>query len=131
MERLQRILSARGISSRRVAEELILAGRVSVNGTVVTELGTKANAETDVIRVDGKVSRPQQLRYVMLNKPKGFITTTSDERNRSTVMDLVNTRERLYPIGRLDRETEGLLLLTNVGEFANRVMHPRFGLGKE
>jgi 23S rRNA pseudouridine2605 synthase len=131
MERLQRILSARGIASRRVAEEMILAGRVSVNGETVTELGTRANPDSDVIRVDGKVIRPQQRRYVMLNKPRGFITTTSDERNRSTVMDLIHTRERLYPIGRLDRETEGLLLLTNDGELANRVMHPRFGLEKE
>ncbi len=131
MERLQRILSARGVASRRVAEEMILAGRVSVNGDVVTELGVKANPDSDVIRVDGHVIRPQRRRYVMLNKPRGFITTTSDERNRRTVMDLVNTRERLYPIGRLDRETEGLLLLTNDGELANRVMHPRFGLEKE
>ena len=131
MERLQRILSARGIASRRVAEEMIVAGRVSVNGETVTELGVKANPDSDVIRVDGHIIRPQRRRYVMLNKPRGFITTTSDERNRQTVMDLVNTRERLYPIGRLDRETEGLLLLTNDGELANRVMHPRFGLEKE
>ena len=131
MERLQRILSARGIASRRVAEEMILAGRVSVNGESVTELGAKADPDSDVIRVDGKVVKPQRRRYVMLNKPSGYITTTSDERNRRTVMDLVNTRERLYPIGRLDRETEGLLLLTNDGELANRVMHPRFGLEKE
>ena len=127
MERLQRILSARGIASRRVAEEMILAGRVSVNGEAVTELGAKADPDSDVIRVDGKVVKPQRRRYVMLNKPSGYITTTSDERNRRTVMDLVNTRERLYPIGRLDRETEGLLLLTNDGDAAQAVQMVSFG----
>jgi 23S rRNA pseudouridine2605 synthase len=131
MERIQRILSSRGIASRRVAEEMIVSGRVSVNGLVVTELGSKANPDTDTIRVDGKVIRPQRRRYIMLNKPRGYITTTSDERERRTVMDLVNTPERLYPVGRLDRDTEGLLLLTNDGELANRVMHPKFGLEKE
>lgn len=131
MERIQRILSSRGVASRRVAEEMIVAGRVSVNGNTVTELGTKADPVNDEIRVDGKVVRPQRRRYVMLNKPRGFITTTSDDRDRSTVMELVRTPERLYPVGRLDRDTEGLLLLTNDGELANRVMHPKFGLEKE
>src|SRR6478735_7052481 len=131
MERIQRILSARGVASRRVAEEMIVSGRVSVNGVVITELGSKADPDTDTIRVDGKVIRPQRRRYVMLNKPRGYITTTSDERERRTVMDLVDTPERLYPVGRLDRDTEGLLLLTNDGELANRVMHPKFGLEKE
>ncbi|MGH2548143.1 MAG: pseudouridine synthase, partial [Thermomicrobiales bacterium] len=131
MERLQRILSSRGVASRRVAEELIVAGRVSVNGNTVTELGTKADPANDEIRVDGKVVRPQRRRYVMLNKPRGYITTTSDDRDRQTVMELVQTPERLYPVGRLDRDTEGLLLLTNDGELANRVMHPKFGLEKE
>lgn len=131
MERIQRILSARGVASRRVAEEMIVSGRVSVNGVVVKELGSKADPDTDTIRVDGKIVRPQRRRYVMLNKPRGYITTTSDERERRTVMDLVSTPERLYPVGRLDRDTEGLLLLTNDGELANRVMHPKFGLEKE
>jgi 23S rRNA pseudouridine2605 synthase len=131
MERIQRILSSRGVASRRVAEEMIVAGRVSVNGTTVTELGTKADPINDEIRVDGRVVRPQRRRYIMLNKPRGFITTTNDDRDRSTVMELVQTPERLYPVGRLDRDTEGLLLLTNDGELANRVMHPKFGLEKE
>jgi 23S rRNA pseudouridine2605 synthase len=131
MERLQRVLAARGVSSRRRSEDLIRAGRVSVNGTTVTEMGTKVDPRSAEIRVDGKLIRPQTLHYVLLNKPRGFITTTSDERGRSTVMDLITTKERLYPVGRLDRDTEGLLLLTNDGEVANRVMHPRYGMTKE
>lgn len=131
MERLQRVIAARGVSSRRSAEELITGGRVSVNGQTVTELGTRVNATADEIRVDGKVLRPQRLRTVLLNKPPGYITTTQDDRERRTVMELVTTRERLYPVGRLDRDTEGLLLLTNDGELANRIMHPRYRLAKE
>ncbi len=131
MERLQRVLAARGIGSRRKAEELIRAGRVSVDGEVVTELGTKVDARAADIVVDGKALRPQVLRYALLNKPRGYITTTSDERSRRTVMDLVPSRERIYPVGRLDRDTEGLLLLTNDGDVANRVMHPRYELAKE
>ena len=131
MERLQRVIAARGVSSRRSAEELITSGRVSVNGQTVTELGTRVNATADEIRVDGKVLRPQRLRTVLLNKPAGYITTMQDERERRTVMELVPTRERLYPVGRLDRDTEGLLLLTNDGELANRIMHPRYRLAKE
>jgi pseudouridine synthase len=131
MERLQRVLAARGVGSRRRSEDLIRAGRVSVNGKTVTEMGTKVDSRTAEIRVDGKLVRPQALHYVMLNKPRGYITTTSDERGRSTVMDLIQSKERLYPVGRLDRDTEGLLLLTNDGEVANRVMHPRYGMTKE
>lgn len=125
------MLAARGVASRRKAEALIRAGRVSVNGAVVTELGTKVDPGTAQIRVDGKPLKAQPLRYVLLHKPKGAITTTDDERGRQTVMDLVRTRERVYPVGRLDRDTEGLLLLTNDGEVANRVMHPRYKLAKE
>lgn len=130
-ERLQRILAAHGVASRRAAERLILEGRVSVNGRIVTELGTKADPQRDRIRVDGAPLRQQAPRYLALNKPRGYITTTSDERNRRTVMDLVDVRERVYPVGRLDRDTEGLLLLTNDGEVANRVMHPRYRIDKE
>src|SRR5579884_1344104 len=130
MERLQRVLAARGVASRRAAEDLITAGRVSVNGEVVTELGTKVPPDVR-IRVDGQLLRPQKLRYIILNKPRSYITTMHDERNRRTVMDLVQVPERVYPVGRLDRQTEGLLLLTNDGEVANRVMHPRYGLAKE
>ncbi len=131
MERLQRVIAARGISSRRSAEELITSGRVLVNGAPVTELGTRVDATADEIQVDGRVLRPQRLRTILLNKPGGYITTMQDERERRTVMDLIETRERLFPVGRLDRDTEGLLLLTNDGELANRIMHPRYKLAKE
>lgn len=94
-------------------------------------MGTKVDPRTAEIRVDGKLVRSQTLQYVILNKPRGYITTMSDDRGRQTVMDLVTTKERVYPVGRLDRETEGLLLLTNDGEVANRVMHPRYGMTKE
>ncbi len=130
-ERLQRVIASRGIASRRAAEELIVAGKVTVNGKLVTELGTRVDPVKDVIRVNGRVLPKQQPRYLMLNKPSGFITTTNDERQRWTVMDLVKVRERVYPVGRLDRDTQGLLLLTNDGDVANRVMHPRYGLTKE
>src|SRR5262245_5738160 len=131
MERLQRILSSRGVASRRKAEEMIAAGRVTVDDEVVTTLGTKADPVHADIRVDGKRLEAQQPRYILLNKPSGYITTVKDERDRWTVMDLVKTRERVYPVGRLDRDTEGLLLLTNDGDVANRVMHPRYELAKE
>jgi 23S rRNA pseudouridine2605 synthase len=119
-ERLQKIIAAAGICSRRKAEELILAGRVQVNGKTVTELGTKADASRDHIRVDGKLLRgPEQLRYYMVNKPKGYLTTLSDPEKRPTVMDLVRGGERVFPVGRLDYASEGLLLMTNDGELAN------------
>ena len=130
-ERLQRVLAARGVASRRGAEEMIVAGRVSVNGRAVTELGTKVDPAGDVIRVDGRHLREPRPRYVLLNKPSGFITTVKDERSRWTVMDLIDVPERVYPVGRLDRETQGLVLLTNDGEVANRVTHPRYRLAKE
>lgn len=131
MERLQRILSASGVASRRASEQLIVDGRVRVNGKIVRELGTKADPSVDRIEVDGRPLVQPHLRYIMLNKPSGYITTVSDERDRRTVMDLVETNERVYPVGRLDRETEGLLLLTNDGTLANRITHPRYELDKE
>jgi 23S rRNA pseudouridine2605 synthase len=131
LERLQRILASRGVASRRAAEKLIQEGRVSVNGVRVTELGTKADPRRDEIRVDNQVILAQPLRYLILNKPSGYITTVKDERDRWTVMDLINVPERVFPVGRLDRDTEGLLLFTNDGDVANRVMHPRYGLAKE
>lgn len=131
MERLQRILASRGVASRRAAEQMIREGRVSVDGRVVTELGTKADPVRSDIRIDGNLLRRQRSRYILLNKPRGYITTTKDERDRRTVLDLVQVSERVYPVGRLDRVTEGLLLLTNDGDVANRVMHPRYGLAKE
>jgi 23S rRNA pseudouridine2605 synthase len=130
-ERLQRVLAARGVASRRASEQLIVDGRVQVNGKTITELGTRVDPIADEIRVDGRVLRRQKPRFIVLNKPGGFITTVSDERKRWTVMDLVDVPERVYPVGRLDRETQGLLLLTNDGVVANRVMHPKYGLAKE
>lgn len=131
MERLQRVLSASGLASRRRAEELIREGRVRVDGQVVTEMGVKVDPTVQKIELDGKIIPQQRLRYIMLNKPAGYITTTSDERDRRTVMDLVDVRERVVPVGRLDRPTEGLLLLTNDGDVAHRVMHPSFKVEKE
>jgi pseudouridine synthase len=118
-ERLQKILAHAGISSRRKAEEFITEGRVSVNGKVVRELGTRADAETDVIRVDGKrVRATSRFVYVLLNKPKNVMSTSSDPGDRPTVMDYVaRVKERVYPVGRLDFGSEGLLILTNDGDF--------------
>lgn len=132
LERLQKIISAAGIASRRAAEGLILEGRVRVNGRVVTELGTKADPEKDAIKVDGKLINPRQPRiYIMLNKPMGYVTTLSDPEGRPTVKDLLKgIRTRVYPVGRLDYDTEGLLLLTNDGEWAHLIMHPRYELPK-
>jgi len=123
-ERLQKIIAAAGIASRRKSEDLIVSGRVLVNGQVVTELGTKADPEQDHIRVDGKLLRgPERFTYVVLNKPKGYVTTVSDEKKRPTVMDLVQkVKGRVYPVGRLDWASEGLLLMTNDGELANALM---------
>jgi 23S rRNA pseudouridine2605 synthase len=123
-ERLQKIIAAAGIASRRKAEELISAGHVKVNGTVVTELGTKADADVDHIRVDGKLLQGAQLHvYLLLNKPKGYVTTVSDPENRPTVMQLIRgVKKRVYPVGRLDYASEGLLLLTNDGALANKLM---------
>jgi 23S rRNA pseudouridine2605 synthase len=119
-ERLQKILAAAGVCSRRKAEELILAGRVQVNGKIATELGTKANAARDHIRVDGKLLHgAERLRYYMLNKPKGYVTTVSDPQGRPTVMQLIRGGERVFPVGRLDYASEGLLMMTNDGELAN------------
>ncbi len=131
MERLQRVLATHGVASRRKAEELILAGRVAVDGHIVRELGTQVNAERQRITVDGKPIRTERRRYILLNKPQGYITTARDERGRRTVMDLVNVPERVVPVGRLDRQTSGLLLLTNDGDVAFRVAHPRYELEKE
>ena len=120
-QRLQKIVAAAGIASRRRAEELITAGRVQVNGQKVTELGSKADPERDHIRVDGKLlKKPQQFRYFMLNKPKGVVTTVSDPEGRPTVMKFfARAGARVFPVGRLDYQSEGLLLMTNDGELAN------------
>jgi 23S rRNA pseudouridine2605 synthase len=131
MERLQKVLAAAGLGSRRKCEQLILAGRISVNGTVVTELGTKVNPQSDAIEIDGRPILSEKKVYVMFHKPKGVITSLSDPKGRQTVKDyLAGIRERVFPVGRLDYDSEGLLLLTNDGELANRLMHPKFGVPK-
>jgi len=127
MERLQKILSQAGIASRRAAEKLIAEGRVSVNGTTVREMGVKADPAVDDIRVDGRrVKSAERHRYILLYKPAGYVTTRSDPQRRPTVIDLLRgVREYVYPVGRLDYDTEGLLLLTNDGELAATLTHPR------
>jgi 23S rRNA pseudouridine2605 synthase len=138
-ERLQKILAAAGVASRRKAEEVILEGRVQVNGQTVTELGTRADAERDHIKVDGKLLHGrEQRRYYMLNKPRGYVTTVDDPEGRPTVMDLIEQagakgragRVRLYPVGRLDYNSEGLLLMTNDGELANALSKAATGVEK-
>ena len=124
LERLQKIIAAAGVASRRTAEKLISSGAVQVNGTVVTELGTKADPETDHVRVNGKLLQgAQRHTYLLLNKPKGYVTTMSDPEKRPTVVDLIHgVKGHVYPIGRLDYASEGLLLLTNDGDLAHRLM---------
>ena len=129
-ERLQKILSAHGIASRRASEELLLAGRVSVNGKIA-KLGDRADAERDRICLDGKPLplKPKRI-CIMLHKPRGYVTTLSDELGRKTAASLIDCGCRVYPIGRLDYNSEGLLLFTNDGELANSLMHPRNGIEK-
>ena len=124
-ERLQKLISGAGIASRRAAEELILAGRVRVNGETAA-LGMSADLETDTVLVDGVLLRaPEERMYIMLNKPRGYVTTLSDEKGRKTVAELVQgAGRRLYPVGRLDLNSEGLLIMTDDGEAANAIMHP-------
>ena len=130
--RLQKILSMAGIASRRAAETLILDGRVSVNGRAVTALGTRSDPATDEIRVDGRrVKRQPRHRYLLVHKPRGYVTTRRDPQRRKTILDLIpDVDDYLYPVGRLDYESEGLLLLTNDGELAALLMHPRHGVAR-
>ncbi len=132
-ERLQKLISQAGLASRRHAEGLITSGRVTVNEQVITELGTKADPARDRIAVDGKLlSFGAKPLYILLNKPVGYLTALSDTRGRPLVTDLLkDLKERVFPVGRLDYNTEGLLLLTNDGEWANRLMHPRHEVEKE
>ena len=133
MERLQKIIAKAGIASRRHAEALILDGKVRVNGAIITELGVKADPSCDSIKINGKRIAPQSKNvYLILNKPKGYITSVSDPEGRPTVMQLISgIKERLYPVGRLDYYTEGLLLLTNDGGLAHKLMHPRYEIEKK
>ncbi len=130
MERLQKIIALSGYASRRKAEELIKAGKVMVNGKVVRELGTKANFSDDIL-VDGKKIEKEEKEYYIFNKPRGVITSTSDDKGRKVVTDYFETNKRLYPVGRLDYDTTGLLILTNDGELANLIMHPRNEIEKQ
>lgn len=132
MERLQKALARAGIASRRGCEELIRQGRVKVNGQVIKEMGIKINPEADRLEVDGRIlTGPQKKAYYMLYKPAGYVTTVKDPQNRNTVLDLLpKVKERVYPVGRLDMDTEGLLLLTNDGLLAQRLMHPRYKVDK-
>lgn len=131
-QRLQKFLAARGVASRRRAEDMIRKGRVCVNGVVVREMGLRVYPEIDRVCVDGiPVPEPRRLLYFALHKPVGVISSTRDTRGRTTVVDLLTTvSERVYPVGRLDADSEGLVLLTNDGELAARLMHPRYGVSK-
>ena len=125
MERLQKVIANSGYTSRRKAEELILAGKVKVNGKIIKELGIKVN-EDDAILIDDKpLNKSGKKVYYLLNKPRGVVSTVNDELNRKTVIDFINTDERIYPIGRLDYDTTGLIILTNDGDLANKLMHPK------
>lgn len=129
MERLQKVIANAGIASRRKAEELITNGRVKVNGTVIRVLGFKVSSK-DKVEVDNKLLEKEDKEYYLLNKPRGVVTTTSDDKNRKTVVDLIDTNARIYPVGRLDYDTTGALLLTNDGDFSNILMHPKNEIDK-
>ena len=132
MERLQKIIAQAGFCSRRAAEKLILDGKVSVDGKIITELGAKADSNQKII-VDGKILTSNSKKiYLLLNKPRGYVSTAKDERNRKTVIDLLgkNFSERVWPVGRLDLNSEGLLLLTNDGDLTNALIHPRYEISK-
>lgn len=130
--RLQKFMAQCGIASRRKSEEIIASKRVKVNGVIVTELGYKIDPLIDIVTVDGKrIKHREKKVYIIMNKPKGYVTTVSDEYNRKTVLDLIrDIKERVYPVGRLDYDTSGLLILTNDGELAYRLIHPKFEVVK-
>lgn len=130
MERLQKVIQKAGICSRRKAETFITEGKVKVNGEVVTTLGTQVES-SDSIRVEGVLLKREELIYLVLNKPTGYVSTTSDNFNRRTIMDLIHVKERVFPIGRLDYDTSGVLLLTNDGDFMNAMIHPKYKVEKE
>ncbi|WP_251859544.1 pseudouridine synthase [Clostridium sp. Marseille-Q2269] len=126
-ERLQKYMASCGVASRRKCEDIILEGRVEVNGFKIKELGKKVVLEKDIIKVDGKIIKPEENKiYILLNKPKGYVCTVKDEKHRKTILDLVNVKERVYPIGRLDMDTSGIIILTNDGQIYNKIIHPKF-----
>ncbi len=131
--RINRYLAMSGIASRRAADQLVVAGRVTVNGRLITEPGLKVDPKTDEVIVDGRrLAEPEARKvYILFNKPRNVITTSSDEKNRDTVLDHVSVKERVYPVGRLDRKTTGVLLLTNDGDLAHKLMHPSSNVKKE
>ena len=132
-DRLQKILSRHGLASRREAEQMILSGRVCINGKIITELGTKADPESDRIEVDGKLLQtdPPKFVYLLLNKPTGIVCTCEDPQGRKTVLDMLPSQyQHIYPVGRLDYDSSGALILTNDGDFANYLMHPRHHVAK-
>ncbi|WP_018250066.1 pseudouridine synthase [Orenia marismortui] len=131
MERLQKVMAKAGVASRRKSEEIIKAGRVKVNDKIVTELGTKVDPSKDNIEVDGEAITKEKLVYILLNKPKNYITTVDDPKGRQTVLDIINIKQRIYPVGRLDYDTEGLLLLTNDGKVAYGLTHPSHQVSKK
>jgi 23S rRNA pseudouridine2605 synthase len=124
MIRINKFLADCGISSRRKSEEYISQGRVAVNDKIITDFSHRVNTEKDLVTLDGEKIKPRKNVYLMLNKPKGYITSVSDDRNRSTVIDLIKVKERVYPVGRLDYDTTGLLILTNDGDFSQLLTHP-------
>ncbi|WP_326909044.1 pseudouridine synthase [Sedimentibacter sp. MB31-C6] len=129
--RLQKFIANCGVTSRRKAEDLIVNGKVKVNGVIITELGTKINSTKDIVTVNNDIiMENNNFIYIKLYKPEGYITTVKDQFARKTVIDLISINERIYPIGRLDYNTSGLLLLTNDGDFANKLMHPKFHINK-
>ena len=129
--RINKFLADSGIASRRKSEEFILQGRVSVNNKIITDLSKTINPAKDIVSVDGEKIKPKRNIYILLNKPKGFITSTSDEKKRKTVLDIVKSRERIYPVGRLDYNTTGVLFLTNDGDFSQKLTHPRNKIRRE
>ncbi|MFR2890466.1 pseudouridine synthase [Clostridium butyricum] len=131
-ERLQKYMASCGIASRRKCEELILLGKVKVNGNIIEELGFKVNTLEDIVEYDGRVITKEERKvYIMLNKPEDVITSVKDEKDRKTVIDIVKVNERIFPIGRLDYDSSGLILLTNDGELYNKIIHPRVELDKK
>ena len=129
--RLQKYLSEAGVASRRKSEELILDGKISVNDIIITELGTKVDLEKDVVKYNGNIIKPVEEKvYILLNKPIGYVTTAKDQFNRDTVLDLIKINKRVVPVGRLDMYTSGAIILTNDGEFVNKLTHPKNEIDK-